>query len=398
MQRNHVFALALATALGGGIAGYALRGNSETNTAPTTTAPEEAHDGEEHGGENSQVVATPEQIKAAAIEVAPVTATPLTGEVIASGQIVPATQGQAHVTARTDGVVVRLLRQLGDPVTAGTPLAILDSRDIADAQARYLQAGRTYELARASFAREETLWQQKVTARADYDQAKAALDAARIDRDLAAQQLRALGIPADRIGRASDLRLIEVRAPVAGRVTQVNVTPGEYVSADKELFQVANQRVVWAELLVPARDLPRVRQGQRVEITPQGEAHAHVGRIQFLSPAIDPASGAAKAVVTLPNPDGELAIGRLVTGHIATARDGRSGIMVPKSALQEVGGRTVVFVRNQRGFEVRPLTVAPGTSERVTVLAGLKPGERIAVENSFILKAELGKSEAEHEH
>lgn len=72
--------------------------------------------------------------------------------------------------------------------------------------------------------------------------------------------------------------------------------------------------------------------------------------------------------------------------------------MVPRDALQEVEGRTVAFVKVPRGFEARPVTVRPGTADRAAVLAGLKAGEAIAVVNSFILKAELMKGEAEHEH
>lgn len=400
MQNRHIAALAVATALAGGVAGYALR--------PASPATEEAHgeteghaDADEHAegeqseakGESNLIAVTPDQLRAAGIETAPVTNSPLAGEVIASGQIVPSQASQAEVTARTPGVVTRLLVKPGDAVSSGTALAVIDSREVAEAQAAFARAAREHELARATFAREQTLFDQKVTARADYEQARAALDGARITRDAAAEALRALGATP---GGAS--RLMQVRSPIAGRVTAVEATPGTYVSAETQLFQVANQRTVWAELSVPGRDVARVRPGQRVEVTPQGEAHSHAGRIQFVTPAIDPVSGAAKAVVELANPAGELTIGKLVTSRITSAQGGPSGLMIPRDALQEVEGRSVVFVRQPKGFEARTVVVRPGTSDRVAVLSGLKAGEEIAVVNSFVLKAELMKGEAEHEH
>lgn len=401
MQNQQVALVALVTALVGGAAGYAVRGPSVPVAAEQAAGEEHAEGGEHANGEGGEghgddgiIAVTPEQLRAAGIETARITNSPLAGEVIASGQIVPAQSSRAEVTARTPGVVTRLLRQLGDRVSVGTPLAVIDSREAAEAQASHAQAVRSEALARATFDRERTLFDQKVTARADYEKARAEFDAARIARVASAEALRSLG--ASPGGRGAS-RLVEVRSPIAGRVTAVETTPGSYVAADAQLFEVADQRVVWAELNVPGRDVGRVRSGQRVEVTAQGEAHEHTGRIQFVSPAIDPASGAAKAVVHLDNASGELAIGKLVTARITSAQGGPSGLMVPRDALQEVEGRTVAFVKVPGGFEARPVTVRPGTADRASILSGLKSGEEIAVVNSFILKAELMKGEAEHE-
>lgn len=404
MTTSRIALIALATALAGGAAGYLLRGATPAGVE-AAHADEKGGDShaDEHGAkehaeggakaEPSIVQLTTDQIRAAGIETAAIASSPLTGEIIASGRIVPAQSSRAEVTARTSGVVVRLLRRLGDPVEAGTPLAQLDSREVAEAQAAYARASRDVDLARAAFRREQTLFEQKVTARADYEQAGAALDTATIARDAAAEGLRALGATP---GGGS--RLTQLRSPIGGRVTAVETTPGAYVNAETKLFEVASQATVWVELNVPGGEVLRVRQGQRVEVMPQGEAHTHSGRLQFVSPAIDPVSGAAKAVVELANPAGELAIGKLVTARILTTDDGPSGLMAPRDAIQEVEGRTVVFVRVPNGFEARPVTVRPGTSALVAVLSGLRPGEQIAVVNSFILKAELMKGEAEHDH
>jgi cobalt-zinc-cadmium efflux system membrane fusion protein len=309
--------------------------------------------------------------------------------------LVPPTQSVGHVTARTSGVVVRILRQLGDRVAVGDPLAVIDSREVAEAQGALARARRAAEAARTALAREESLFRQRVTARQDYEAAEAAYDAARIDAQQAEQALRALGAGAS----GGTTRLMTLRSPVAGEVTSVTVTPGEYVPPERELFQVADPRTVWAELMIPARDIQRVLVGQTIMLSVQGSDHPHPGRIRFLSPAVDPATGAAKAIATIYNRDGDLRVGQNVSARVTTpGRDGQRVPVVPRSAIQEVDGRSVVFVRTPRGFVVRPVTVGTGSDAAVPIIAGLRVGERVATVNAFVLKAELGKAEAEHDH
>ena len=73
-------------------------------------------------------------------------------------------------------------------------------------------------------------------------------------------------------------------------------------------------------------------------------------------------------------------------------------VLVPRAAVQEIGGESVVFVRTPEGFEKRKSVLGRGDQDGVEVVFGLDPGERYAAANTFVLKAELGKSEAEHSH
>ncbi len=392
---------AVVVALAGGGAGYLLRGDA----AQTGQA---AHaDGTDSGGHNDEasgasagpsegaIAVSDAQIRAAGISVAAVQEGFSGGEVTAAGVLVPPTQSVGHVTARTSGVVVRILRQLGDRVGVGDPLAVIDSREVAEAQGAAARARRAAEAARTVLAREESLFRQRVTARQDYEAARAAYDAARIEAQQADQALRALGAG----GGSGTTRLMTLRSPVAGEVTSVTVTPGEYVPPERELFQVADPRTVWAELMIPARDIQRVRGGQTITLSVQGSDHPHTGRVRFLSPAVDPATGAAKAIATIDNRDGDLRVGQNVSARVATPGDDGARVpVVPRSAIQEIEGRSVVFVRTRRGFVMRPVTIGMGSDAAVPVLSGLRVGERIATVNAFVLIAELGKAEAEHDH
>lgn len=402
MTRTQTGLAALALALAAGGAGYALRGAGGEAVHPADDGHAhgegEAAHGEEGGtrspeAREGELIVDEAQIRAAGIGVATVEARAVGAEVRAAGTLAPATDSTGKVTARTTGVVVRLVAKLGDQVRAGGPLAVIDSREVAEAQAAYQTAVRQEALARTTFERERALFEQKVTARADYDQARAAYDKARIDVQLGAQAVRALGV---RPGSAS--RLFTLASPIAGQVATVSVLPGEFVSAERELFQIVNRTQVWAELRVAARDVALLRPGQQVTVEVQGAGHVHPARLAFLSPAVDPGSGSARAVAVVQNPDGELRIGQAVTARIATGGAGPLMPVVPRAAVQEVEGRQVVFVRTPTGFLARPVTLGAGSDAALPVSAGLRAGERVAVANSFVLKAELGKGEAEHAH
>ena len=385
---------AIIARVGGG-AGYVLRGDP-AHSDETAQGVETGGDAEAEAapGEGT-ITVTEAQLRTAGIVVAAVGEGFAGGEVTTAGVLVPPTQSVGHVTARTSGVVVRILRQLGDRVAVGDALAVIDSREVAEAQGASARARRAAEAARTVLAREESLFRQRVTARQEYEAAQAAYDAARIDAQQAEQALRALGAGTG----GGTTRLMTLRSPVAGEVTSVTVTPGEYVPPERELFQVADPRTVWAELMIPARDIQRVRVGQTMMLSVQGSDHPHTGRIRFLSPAVDPATGAAKAIATIDNRDGDLRVGQNVSARVTTpGSDGQRVPVVPRSAIQEVDGRSVVFVRTQRGFVMRPVTVGTGSDAAVPIISGLRVGERVATVNAFVLKAELGKAEAEHDH
>jgi len=391
MNRTAVAAIALATALAGGAIGFAVGGGggdeAEREAAREAGAPVGAAPG--------TIPATPQRIAAAGIGLDTVAMTDLDARVLAAGRIVPLTASRAQVTARSPAVVVRLLVQLGDRVRAGQSLAVLDSRDAAAAQGAYVQATQTLAVARATLAREKLLWQQKVTAKQDYLAAAAAADAASSARDVAAAQLRALGVGEARIGRVRDLRLIDARAPIAGQISAVGAAPGEYVAAERALFEIADTTRVMAELQVPARDLSRVRDGSAVEIQIGDGGIPRSGRVRFLGPAIDPQSGAGRALVELANRDNALPVGTAVTARIAVGGPGVRALTVPRSAVQQVDGRDVVFVRTGTGFRAATVVLGDGDATRVTVRGGVAAGDRVASSNSFVLKAELGKGSEE---
>lgn len=171
---------------------------------------------------------------------------------------------------------------------------------------------------------------------------------------------------------------------------------GDAVSAEAEVYTLADLSTVWVEIAVPPGDLGFVKEGMTVGIRGEGEVRGE-GRIVFLSPVLDPETRSARAVVEVPNPEGTLRPGGFVTAEVAT-EERRVDVLVPRAAVQEIEGESVVFIRAPKGFEKREVVLGRGDRDGVEVVFGLDPGERYAAANTFVLKAELGKSEAEHSH
>jgi membrane fusion protein, heavy metal efflux system len=199
-----------------------------------------------------------------------------------------------------------------------------------------------------------------------------------------------------RVESNQSLTAYELVAPIDGTVIDRQGTLGEFVSEQRPLFVVADLSTVWVDLSVYRRDFGGVRLGQAVTVDPEDGGPPIQATVSYLSPfgSSDTQSAVARAVV--PN-DGRLRPGLFVTGRILlSARP--VDVAARTSALQTVNGKTVVFVRNGTKFEAREVELGIRDGEHVEVLFGLFPGDVYAAKNSFVIKAELGKASATHEH
>lgn len=318
----------------------------------------------------------------------------------------------ARVPARVAGTVAEMRKRLGDSVEKGEVVAVLDSREVAEAKSEYLTAAVKADLEKTNFDRQQALWDKRISAESAFLNARAVYSEASLRQDLARQKLSALGLNAAEVAKlarqdeatpnTSTLRQYELRSPLAGRIVERKVDVGTSVGKEgdpADLYTVADLSSVWIELSVPTGELDKVREGAPVTITPapQGAGRHERGRVIFVSPLLNADTRSARVVVSLPNRDMAWRPGTYVTVEIEMSRD-PVAVLVPKVALQTMEGKRVVFVRNADGFERRAVELGRSDDDAFEVVSGLKPGEDIAVANSFLLKAELGKSEAEHGH
>jgi len=312
----------------------------------------------------------------------------LGAEILAQGVVAPTPDGEAILTARADGAVVRIAKGLGDAVAAGETIAWLESRDAAAIAAERSSAAARVALARSTYERERRLFEAKVTARQDFEAARAAL--AEAEAEMRRSQSAA---SASKV--SGDGRTLAVTSLIAGRITKSDTRLGAYVSAGTELFRVADPRRIQINASVLPADARRVSPGDRAVIELVG-GETVGATVRSATPSLDPESKVA-TLVLVPDSGTQLTPGQGLRVRI-TPRNAvaTSSIGVPDEAVQSVEGRDVVFVKTAKGFQATNVTVGQRSAGRVEIVAGLKPGSVVATRGAFLLKAELGKGEAEH--
>lgn len=407
MQKGQGIAIGVVVVIGAVLAALILRGGSPSLAAgehgPTTSgaahedahhyAGDDGHDDDEH--EHHDALRLDEAALAAAgVTLARAGPASIDARVSLLGEVLYNADRTVRVVPRLAGRVESVAASAGTRVARGEVLAVLSSQALADQRSALLSAEQRLALASRDFERERMLWQERITAEQDFLQARTALAQARLAVEASRQKLRTLGGAS---GGGDDLTRYELRAPIAGLVTERRLSVGEVVRDDSPVFTISDLSSVWVEAQVPATALAVVREDRPVTVRAEAIGASGEGHIGYLSPLVGEATRAATARIVLANPDGIWRPGLPVTVEVLTARD-EVAVAVTAEALQTVEGRTVVFVRHDGAIEARPVETGRRDSRRVEIRAGLGAGDEYAAGGSFVLKAELGKAQAGHEH
>jgi cobalt-zinc-cadmium efflux system membrane fusion protein len=356
----------------------------------------------EPADEKQQIKLTEEQISGAQIDLVAAQSARLARRIVVPGTIIPASDRIARVSVKLSGMVAELRKKPGDPVAKDEVLAVLESREVADAKSEYLAARLGNELQQELFFRDKKLWEGRVLTEQQFLRARNLTAQTEMKFNIARQKLFALGLTDPEIAALPTepealLRRQEVRSPMTGRIAERKVDLGTVVGRDNletELFVVVDLDRVWLDLAASPADLPLVKEGQRVTVTARGVKDGAEGRIVFISPLLDKETRAARVVAEIANSDGGWRPGSFVTAAIAVEEQSVP-LAVPTSAIQTIGGDKVVFVRTAEGFEKRPVVLGRDDGRLTEIATGLKPGEIIAATNTFPLKAEFLKGQTE---
>ncbi|QNE31649.1 efflux RND transporter periplasmic adaptor subunit [Sphingomonas sp. NBWT7] len=366
----------------------ALAGCGGGTDAPAENTANE-HAAEEGHTEEGVVTLTQQQITEAGIEVVRPTVGGVAGAIEVSATIEGDPQGVQVASAAIGGRLVSLTRNLGQSVGRGDVLAVIESREAASLKGEIEAARARAALAQSNLRREQRLFAERVSPEQDLIAARTAATEANIALRLAQQQLAATG------GGGGALNRVTVRSPISGQVIARSATLGQTVAADAELFRIANlSKVSVAMSLLPA-DAGRVQPGAQVEVTGPGRRQA--ARVTFVSPVLDETTRLVPVIATLDNGGNTWRVGETINASIIVPAGGDRTVAVPSAAVQMIEDKPHVFVRTATGFKAVPVTLGRRNGGQVVVTVGLNGGERIASTNSFTLKAELGKGEAEHE-
>ncbi len=311
----------------------------------------------------------------------------------------------AHITPRVGGVVQTIHAKLGDTVKAGQVLAVLQSREIAEAKASYLSKLERLKLRDAVYKREESLWKEKnITSEQEYLNARQAQAEARIELRGSENQLHALGFSNSYLKNLSEKHdesytRLNVVAPRDGVIIEKHVTLGEVLRDDSIIFTVADLSTVWGQLTVYRQDLPRIRSGQTVDIAFGKGISPAKGTIDYITPIVREDTRTATARVVIDNSSGVYLPGLFVTAKVEV-REIKVPLIIPRTAVQTLEGQTVVFLYSDEGFDPIPVKIGRSDATHVEILTGIKAGQQYVAKGSTTVKFQLAKSgfESGHNH
>ena len=299
-----------------------------------------------------------------------------------------------HIVPRLGGIVESVLANAGDQVKKGQILAIVSSQSLADQRSELLAAQKRLALSRITYEREKKLWEEKISAEQDYLLARNAMLEDEIAVQSARQKLQVLGGGA---ASGNNLTRYEIRSPIDGTVTDKQVAAGQVVKEDASIFVVADLSSVWAEMTVYAKDINSVKLNQQVTVKSSALNAETTGTVTYVGTLVGTSSRTATARVVLKNNDAVWRPGIPVDVQLV-ADEVEVPLAVSIEGIQSLRDWKVVFARYGDAFEARPISTGRSDDKHIEVLDGLLPGERYAALNSFLIKAELGKAGASHDH
>jgi cobalt-zinc-cadmium efflux system membrane fusion protein len=278
-------------------------------------------------------------------------------------------------------------------------MAVLDSRELAEARAAFLSSQQRLSLAQANFKSAEALHSKKIMPDLEFLTIQKAHAEAQIEVRTAENKLHALGLSHEECGRLAGedqtLSFYELRAPFAGTVIRKHCSLGEVLGDQSDAFVLADLSNVWADITVYRQDLPRIAVGQTVHL--RADSLAADGPISYLAPVLSEATRTATARVIIPNPKRAWKPGTFATASIVVGRVS-ARVLVSNDVIQAIENKPVVFVAEGDGFEPRAVALGRNNATHSEILSGLQAGQRYVTKGAFILKAELAKGEGGHEH
>lgn len=363
----------------------------------------------------------------AGISTQPVTQREIEETIPIHGEIIYDPARVAHLSPRAGGNVARVFKHLGDPVSEGDVLALVEAADVGKAKDLFAQACTQMDVKRADRERLSDASTAATVAAAD-----AAVRESRLRFRAARQTLINLGLPrspedfraiaedsvrnlseADLMNRLHFLgipdasqkglnrdtdsnNLLPMRSPGKGRIVSREIVPGEVVDPGQMVFEVVDNSRVWLMLNIRAEDVGSVVPGESVvRFTPDGHRREVKATITLVSIQSDPATRTVKARAELDN-DGTLLANTFGTGQIVLRHE-PNAIVVPSAALHWADDCFVVFVRDRnwtkpdsyKVFHTRVVRVGKRDERYAEIIAGVLPNEEVAVKGSEVLRAEL---------
>ncbi|RKG31210.1 efflux RND transporter periplasmic adaptor subunit [Acinetobacter tianfuensis] len=314
------------------------------------------------------------------------------------GKLAVNTDQQAHISPNFSGHVEQVNVALGQTVQKGQTLAVLSVPELIDQQANLRMADANLDLARQDYQREQKLWSQGISAKQDLQRAENAYRQAQITVQSAQSRLQALGANGSQNGR------FIIRAPIAGVISQKDIVVGENVQLADQLFTIEQLKNLWLEFHLPSQYSGQLQTGQNVSFKINGSDQLYSAEVQSLTSQADVQTGRLVVRAKLTQQSAELRPNVMV--NVLLAKSGsKNALRVQKSAVQNIKGQDSIFIvepeqKGQVHLKAQAVKLGQSSSDGqwLEVISGLETGQKYISQGSFLLKSELEKGEASHEH
>ena len=356
-----------------------------------------AEPGHKEGEEAEAMSLTAQQMIEQGIQLAQVELGPVIQVTAYPAKLVVNTDRQAHVSPSFSGHVEAVNVELGQQVQKGQPLATLWVPDLVEQQSNLQIAQSNLALARQDYERERQLWSQGISAKQDYQRAYNAYQQAQIQIQASKARLAAFGASPNSNGR------YVLKAPISGMISKKDLVVGENVQLADQLFIIDQLDQLWLEFIVPNSNFAAIAPNQPLEFKSLQSGNSFKAQIQSLNSQADAQTGRLQVRAKVLSHAAELRPNLMVNVQLQQ-NSSTQALRILKSAVQQIEGQAAVFVAVEHDqkieFKSQPVVVGQvsGDGQWVEVQSGLTQAQKYVSQGSFLLKSELEKGEASHEH
>ncbi len=338
----------------------------------------------------------PEMIERIKLQYAEVKTQTIANQLRTTGTVQANAYKETRVFPLVGGRVTAVRVQLGDAVKKGQTLATIFSTDLAQEQMEYLKVDANLQLHITQSERYQKLAELGAVSQQEKQEVEARLHEHHAEHASHRQKLKLLGMTDAQIADLKDPAQVKseviVPAPSSGIITVRGVNLGQVITTADSLFSVTDLSTVWIIANVFEKDFGAMRVGAKVNFTTASYPNRNFnGTIAYIDPRVDSASRTAQVRLEVANPNQMLKLGMFVDVALNSSGS-QEVIVIPKSALQSIGNDQVVFVALEAGqFQMRKLQLGEEAGDSIRVLSGVTAGEKIVIEGSFFLRAEIGR-------
>lgn len=363
----------------------------KSDSKPSSHEADAHTDEPEHEGIPKRVRIAPAVVKDAKITVAPSTREALPVTLLLPGELTADPDRSARVASPVSGRLDRVTFQEGTTVKKGDVLAIVRVPELGKVRSAHAATAAKGAAARANADRLQALADKKLASAQEALSARAEADALDVEARALAEQLQAMGT-----GEAGGGPQLALRAPVTGVVVSRDAVVGQPITPEQTIAQIADLSVVLFLGRLFEKDLGRVKLGARAEVQVNAyPKETFEGSIEYITQKIDPVARTVTARIRLANRDQLLRIGLFGSARVGTGEAvGRPArVVVPHTAVVEIAGKSVVFVRQaDDDYELHEVVLGESALGKTEIINGLREGEQVVVDGAFTLKSVALKS------